>query len=159
MKTLLVVALLIAGIFALHTQGYLQPHDRRPGLALIGEVVREPVTDWSFTAQHREILIETQTPYRIPHSVTIVCADADGQLFIGARNPVGKLWVGWVERDPNVRLKVGDRVYEVELSRITEPAELERVRTAYAAKLGAPMENVSESETVEVWYWRVDPRT
>ncbi len=49
------------------------PQDRRPGLWLAGEVVREPVTDWSFTDAVPEIFLETRTWYGIPHSVTVVC--------------------------------------------------------------------------------------
>jgi hypothetical protein len=139
----------------------LEPSDRRPGLRLSGELVAEPVSDWSFTAEHREIFVETRTPYWIPHSVTIICAaDAEGKLFIGARNPEGKRWVRWVERDPDVRLKIGERLYEVRLARVAEPADVEHVRAAYAAKLGRPMDaGVAAPPQPDIWYWRVDPRT
>jgi hypothetical protein len=136
----------------------IEPSDRRPGMRLSGPVAGAPVTDWSFSHQHREIFIETRTPYLIPHSVTIICADADGKLFVGARNPAEKTWVHWVERDPDVRLKIGDTIYEGRLSRISDPTEIEAVRAAYAAKLGGPMETAREGAPAEVWYWRVDPR-
>ena len=62
--------------------------------------------DWSFTQDHREIAIETRSPWLVPHSVTIVCAAKDGRFFVGARNPEGKRWVRNVARDPNVRLRI-----------------------------------------------------
>ena len=139
--------------------GCIDPVDRRPGLRLSGDVVSEPVEDWSFTRAHREIYIETSTPYLLPHSVTIVCADADGELFIGARNPVGKRWVDFVERDPEARLKIGDRVYEVRLRRVVEESEIARVRAAYAEKLGRPMDAAAEGQDPpEIWYWSVESR-
>jgi hypothetical protein len=136
----------------------MEPSDRRPGLRLSGPEASEPVTDWSFSHEHREIFIETSTPYFVPHSVTIVCADADGKLFVGARDPAQKRWVRWIERDPNVRLKIGDTIYPGRLARITDPAEIEGVRAAYTAKMGGSMETAREGPPAEVWYWRVDPR-
>jgi len=137
----------------------IEPSDRRPGLALSGTLVESPVSDWSFTAAHREIFVETRTPYLIPHSVTIVCADADGELFIGSRNPETKRWVRWVERDPDVRLKIGDRLYEVRLERIETQDELARVRAAYAKKLGRPMDVTPDGEPLRVWFWKVASRS
>jgi hypothetical protein len=157
-KSVVAVAVLL-----LSAAACIEPSERRPGTQLSGQLVAEPVTDWSFTRDQREILIETRTPYWIPHSVTISCADADGQLFIGSRNPVGKRWVNWVERDPNVRLKIVDRLYEVRLARVTDAPQIEKIRAAYAAKrerlqnppaVGAAPP-VAEPET---WYWRVEPR-
>jgi hypothetical protein len=160
-----------AGLFlCMSMSACIDPSDRRPGLRLSGEVVAGPVQDWSFSHAHREIWIETKTPYLIPHSVTIICADADGQLFVAARNPEGKSWVRWVDRDPDVRLKIGDKVYEGRLAKISEPADLEKVRAAYAAKLGRPMDTGVAAQPaaqgtpppppeVPIRYWRVEPRT
>ena len=38
-----------------------EPHDRRPGQWLHGEVVTTPVTDWSFSDGVDEIFVETAT--------------------------------------------------------------------------------------------------
>src|SRR5271167_4914091 len=61
----------------------------RPGLWLKGEVVTTPVTDWSFVEQvpHpgrslNTVLIETRTPYFIPHSVRTIPTVRNGELFI-----------------------------------------------------------------------------
>ncbi len=116
----------------------IDPVDRRPGLRLGGEVVEEGGGDWSFTNEHREIAIETRTPWLLPHSVTIVCAARDGRFFVGARNPDGKRWVANVDRDPEVRLKIGGRVYEQRLLPLEDPADLRSAYEAYAAKYGWP---------------------
>ncbi len=116
----------------------IDPADRRPGLRLSGEVVKEGGGDWSFTDEHREIAIETRTPWLLPHSVTIVCAARNGRFFVGARNPEGKRWVRNVDRDPDVRLEIGGRVYEQRLAPLEDPADLEAAYSAYAAKYGWP---------------------
>ena len=80
--------------------------------------------------------IETRKLYWIPHSVTIVCAATDGKLYVGARNPDGKRWVTNVDRDPEVRLKIGDRVYELRLVPVESADVREAVFSAYSAKYG-----------------------
>src|ERR1700687_173907 len=61
----------------------------RPGLWLKGEVVTTAVTDWSFVEQvpHpgrslNTVLVETRTPYFIPHSVRTILFVRDGQLYL-----------------------------------------------------------------------------
>lgn len=122
----------------LGTGACIEPADRRPGTWLSGDVVTEHVDDWSFTDAHPEILIETRTAYWIPHSVTIVCAAKDGRLYVGARNPEGKRWVANVDRDPQVRLKIGERIYAGRLESIEDEGARERLFSAYAAKYGWP---------------------
>ena len=116
----------------------VEPLDRRPGTWLSGEIVTEAVGDWTFSDAHREILIETRTRYWIPHSVTIVCAARDGKLYVGARNPDGKRWVANVDRDPEVLLKIGDRVYEQRLVPVDAADVREAVFSAYSANYGWP---------------------
>ena len=115
-----------------------EPADRRPGTWLSGEIVTEEMRDWSFTDGHPEIWIETRTPYGVPHSVTIICASTNGKLYVGARDPDGKRWVANVDRDPEVRLKIGDRLYEKRLVLIDDADVREAVSSAYAAKYGWP---------------------
>jgi hypothetical protein len=92
-----------------------------PGLWLKGEVVTTPVTDWSFTDKIQQIKIQTQTPYLLPLSVTIWCAVYNGDLYVSS-NP-GKQWNEDIIRNPHVRLKIGDKLYDRTLLLITDPAE------------------------------------
>ncbi len=71
-----VVVLLAAGLLA------CEPSDRRPGTWLSGDIVREPVSDWTFTADAREVYVETRTWYGVPHSVTTACATTGDTLYI-----------------------------------------------------------------------------
>ena len=92
-----------------------------PGLWLKGEPVSTPVTDWSFTDQIPQIKIQTQTPFLLPHSVTIWCAVHDGNLYVTSYR--GRQWVENIIRDPHVRLKIADKVFDRTLSIVDDPAE------------------------------------
>ena len=100
-----------------------------PGLWLSGTVQKTPVTDWSFTSQYKTDKLETRTWYGIPHSVTTGSIVYHGQLYItsmfgkGVPYPDGKSWVKNVTRDPHVRLKFGNSLYDCILSPVTDPDE------------------------------------
>ena len=143
-----VIAAALAGCFG--------PEDRRPGMHLRGEVVASAPSDWAFTDAHREIAIEVQTPYLLPHSVTIWCATINGELYLGARDPETKRWPGWVDRDPDVRLGIGSKIYEVRLTPLEDPARIKRVRQVYGLKYELPARR--EGEGPPIRYWRVEPR-
>jgi hypothetical protein len=94
---------------------------RLPGLWLRGKLVTTPVTDWSFTDKIPEIKIQTQTPYLLPHSVTIWCAAYNGNLYVTSYR--GRQWVENIIRNPHVRLKIADQVFDRTLSVVDDPAE------------------------------------
>jgi hypothetical protein len=145
----------LAVLAVLFVTGCVDPADQRPGLRLSGGVVETPVADWSFTDAHSEIWIETRTSYLLPHSVTIVCAAGDGKFYVGARDPEHKRWVGNVERDPNVRLQIGERIYEVRLAPLEGDAA-EVAYLAYAAKYDR--EILPFNKRPNVRYWEVVER-
>jgi hypothetical protein len=135
--------------------GCFDPQDRRPGMYVSGEVAPIP-TDWGFSDAHREIGVQVHTPYLLPHSVTVWCAALGGDLYVGARDPESKRWPGWVDRDPDVRLKIGPNVYDVRFTPVEDAAEIARVRDAYTAKYQLPP--TPEGEAAPIRYWRVGPR-
>ncbi len=94
---------------------------RAPGLWLRGELVTTPVSDWSFTNKIQTIKIQTQTPFLLPHSVSIWCAVYNGNLYVTSYR--GRLWVEDAIRDPHVRLKIGGHIYERSLSLVNDPGE------------------------------------
>lgn len=140
-------------LFTLVLLAACDPSGQRPGLWLTGSEAPFP-DDWSFTDQHPEIFIEVATPYLLPHSVTIWCAQRGGTLFVGAQAPETKHWPGWVDDDPEVRLKIGDAVYPVHLAALSDPAQIAAVQQAYAAKyrLSGGLADAGQR------YWRVEPR-
>jgi hypothetical protein len=121
----------------------LEPTTRRPGLWLKGELVTTPVADWSFTDQIQNIQIQTNSWYLLPHSVTINCISYKGQLYLysfyaaGLTYPHGRRWNEDVARDPHVRIKIGDKLYDRTLVLATDPAEQESVHEATFKKYPA----------------------
>jgi hypothetical protein len=109
----------------------------RPGLWLKGQLVTTPVTDWSFVndQQHpgeslNTILVETRTPYLIPHSVRVIPEVVDGRLYIRSHQsrmdvkfPYDKTWTADVSRDPRVRLKIGGKLYPATVVLVADRAQ------------------------------------
>ncbi len=144
------------GIAACLFLACVDPADRRPGIWLSGEPVAGPVTDWSFTDEHPEIFIQVSTPYLIPHSVTIVCATLNGGLIVGARDPDTKRWPSYIENDAEVRLKIGDRIFDQRLELVEDSKTVDAIVRAYAAKFSRPI--LPPKERPVVRYWRVVER-
>ena len=120
------VICMAAALIVLRITG-LEPHGRMPGLWLPGDLVTTPVTDWSFTDKIRNVELQTRTWYLLPHSVRINCVAYNGQLYLSTVNPLGvnapHTWNVNVARDPHVRLKVGNQLYDRILSPVTDPSE------------------------------------
>ena len=109
----------------------------RPGLWLKGQLVITPVTDWAFVDKipHpgrsiNTILVETRTPYWIPHSVRVIPQVRNGQLYIRSHQdrmevqfPKDKSWTADVARDPRVRVKIGDKLYQATLVLVADRAQ------------------------------------
>jgi hypothetical protein len=144
----------------------MDPKDRRPGLRLTGEVVNEAIDDWSFSEEHQEIFLETQTWYAIPHSVTVVCAGLGEKLYVptlyyeGGEWPA-KFWNSNVDSDPWVRLEMGGKIYELEAVVVEDPAEFRVALQALAAKYPFWREQLSKPETErpDMAMVRMDPRS
>jgi hypothetical protein len=127
--SLLLVVLRITG---------LNPHGGIPGLWLTGDLVSTPVTDWSFTDQVPTIKLQTQSRFLLPHSVTINCIAFNGQLYLTSTySDSGEPTRSWNEnvmRDPHVRIKIGDKLYDRTLVVVTDPAERQGLLEAKAKK-------------------------
>ncbi|MBZ5699068.1 MAG: hypothetical protein LAN18_11040 [Acidobacteriia bacterium] len=160
MKTLgkIIVGILVCLVLALlvlRVTG-LNPKGRRPGLWLSGDVVTTPVADWSFTDKYPNIMIQTRTWYMIPHSVTINCLSANGQLYLSTAIPAGlqyphdRNWHANVARDPHARLKIGNQLYDRTLSVVTDPAEKAAVMQAREKKY--PQLKVPANGTLVVFH-------
>jgi len=100
-----------------------------PGLWLRGNLVTTPVADWSFTDQYQNAKVQTRDRFLLPYSVTTYCVSYNGQLYLtsvyrpGLRYPHGRHWNENVARDPRVRIKIGDQLYDRTLVYVTDPAE------------------------------------
>ena len=104
----------------------LDPKARnRPGLWLTGSVATAPVADWSFTDKIPTVKVQTQTWYLLPHSVIVDCNVYNGNLYLISVYPAGpqRFWNRNVARDPHVRIKIGDQLYDPTLFDVTDPVE------------------------------------
>ena len=132
------------------------PQDARAGFLLSGVETPMPA-DWRFTDKIQQIAIQVHTPYLVPHAVTIWCAQVDGELYVGANAPQTKHWPGWVDRNPDVRLRIGEQIFAARLVPLDDASIIAQVQAAYAAKykLNADAGNAMG----EVRYWHVTART
>jgi len=130
---------LILLLVALRITGF-EPHDRTPGLWLKGNLVSTPVADWTFANQYSNLKLQTQAWYLLPHSVTINFIAYNGQLYLasfypeGVPYPHGRSWNENVARNPHVRIKIGDALYDRTLSYVADPAEKAGMLQAFGKK-------------------------
>ena len=124
-----VLILLVLALTTLRITG-LNPDGRRAGLWLNGNLVATPVTDWSFTDSIQNVELETHPWYLIVHSVTIFCVTYNGHLYLSSivapgepAYPHSRQWNEAVARDPHVRIKIGDKLYDRTLTYVTDPVE------------------------------------
>ena len=147
----LALVLVVLRITGLNPIGDVPGPGNYPGLWLSGEVVTTPVADWSFASQYQTDKVQTRTWYGIPHSVTTGHIVHDGQLYLtsmfaaGLPFPQGKSWVTNVMRDPHVRVKFGDKLYDCVLTHVTDPDERAAVLGARATQ--NPQSGTSNSST------------
>ncbi len=148
MRTLL-ATIPLALLLALPACGPIGPV---PGGRLSGEVVLDPVDDWSFSDAHPLIQVESRPWF--PHSVTTICFTHEGVLYVPAGNPRGKNWPHFVLDDPRVRLKIGDKIYRGRARRVSG----EEVSDAMLASARAKYEQMpaSREDLPEIWLFRID---
>lgn len=91
-----------------------------PGGELSGEVVEEPVEDWSFADAR---FMELETRPADPYSVQLNYFVRDGELFIDPAE--GRRWLEHIRADPRVRVRFGDRIYPAVAVLVGGPGEVE----------------------------------
>jgi len=91
-----------------------------PGGKLSGEVVTEPVADWSFVTSS---FVDLETRLDDPYSVELNYFVRDGQLYIDPAE--GRTWLEYLREDPRVRVRFHGKVYALRAVLVRDPAELE----------------------------------
>ena len=150
-KALTALAVLSATLLA----GCVDPDGPRPGLWLSGDIADNP-SDCSFAHGQREIEVEVPTPYLLPHSVTIWCGVVEDELHVAASAPDTKRWPGWADGNPDVRIRIEDQVYEVRLTPLEDPDEVDEAQYVWAEKYDQPYP--APEGTPLRRFWRVGPR-
>ncbi|MGE3843455.1 MAG: hypothetical protein AB7I50_17930 [Vicinamibacterales bacterium] len=112
------------------------PCDRTPGLFVRGTESTAPVTDWSFANQVPVCQIQVDAGL-LPHALNLNCwASPEGQLFLSCADCDGKRWSTAVLANPQAKMKLGENVYPVTVTRVTDEAELDKGWNDRAAKTG-----------------------
>ena len=137
--------LLVAVVF-LRVVGF-DPSDESPGFWMRGELETAPVTDWSFAKQIKGLTGVQTHEYFLPilaHSVNTGRNYYKTELYIvslypaGVPFPEGRHWNRNVVHDPRVRLKIGDKLYDRTLVKITDPVEHDKLLATWSQGSFAP---------------------
>jgi len=156
LTTLLLVlaGLIVAGFL---TWFFYCPCERTSGGYLLGEAASEPVTDWSFANDMSTVpLCQIQVDAGLlPHAINLNCMADNGELYLSCASCEGKRWSTAVLENPQARLRAAGVVYPVTVTRVTDPATLDRAWIARAAKRGRPTDTPRQEGW---WSFRVVSR-
>lgn len=99
-----------------------------PGGALSGRPAQVP-TDWTSALKDDHGLCEIESRPEDPHSIQLDCFAYEGSLYVQSHRwaqaswwPVQSWAVVWMEH-PEVRVRIGDALYDVTAKRINDGAE------------------------------------
>ena len=158
-RTALIAPVAIALVCGLgiSSGGCRQPSHTQTGFRLEGKLSTAPVRNWSFTDEIDEVFLETTPWYLVPHSTTIWCASLEGRLFVGSSRDRGKKrWEQNAERNPDGRLRVLGKVYDVTIRPVEDDATALALDAAFATKYPT-LRNFSRTAP-KWWYYEIFQR-
>ncbi len=123
-----------------------------PGGRLSGSVAADLPGDWSFADAQDTVQLETRSS--APYSVNLWGAGIGDRFYLASGGGDAR-WVRYIAEDPNVRLRVGDTIYELRAVRVEDEAEGERFIEALKRKYGW---EPSTPEREDALLFRLDPR-
>ncbi len=91
-----------------------------PGGRLSGEVVTEPVSDWSFAT---DMFVDIEVRPEDPYSVELNYFVRDGQLYLDPAE--GRTWFDYMRADDRMRIRFGSKIYPVRAVLVGGPGEVE----------------------------------
>ena len=124
-----------------------------PGGPMSGEIVREPVTDWSSVLAGTSRL-ELQVDPAHPRSLTTTYILHDGALYVPSVFAAHKTWPAHVMADGRVVVRVHGRLYERRAVRVTDPAEIRALAREWDPKTPDDL----DVGTLSTWYFRLESR-
>lgn len=130
---------IVAGLLVAGSAYYLMtcPCERTPGMWLLGEVVQEPVEDWSFANDRATApLCQLEVHSWRPHSINLNCMAHAGRLYVSCSQCEGKAWSSMALANPEAKVRVAGSLYAVTLRRVVAQEELEQAWLARADKTG-----------------------
>jgi len=128
------------------------PCGQTPGLYLRGVEAREKMTDWSFANQVPLCQVQVDTGL-LPHALNLNCWADSGDLYLSCGNCDGKRWSTAAVANTEARVRVGQTVYPVTLTRVVDEGQLDRAWASRAVKLAG-----NEPRPGGWWTFRVASR-
>ncbi len=115
-------------------------------------VVAPAPADWSELSQASIIQLETSPAD--PYSVKLWVIGMESALYVHAGDNHTQ-WVENIEQNPEVRLQIGDSIFELRATRVTGNEEFQRFSDVYETKYG----NRPRNENIaEIYLFRLGPR-
>ena len=130
-------------IFAALLQGCSQEMLPFSSGQLEGTVVPGP-EDWRPVAAREVVQLESQPSE--PYSVNIWVLGEESHLYVFAGGTKAN-WIEHIEVDPNVRMKIGESIYELKAERVLDPDEFERFAQGWESKYGRRPWNEDVNDT------------
>jgi len=130
------------------------------GGSLRGTLHTKPVGDWEFVDAEQTCQLETNSAD--PYSVNTWCIGLGERLYVptsmirGPKTPGERDWVKNVSADPQLRIRIGDEIYERTAVRVTDAGEYDAARAALETKYG--LDPADRDPEREIWIFRLDPR-
>jgi hypothetical protein len=129
------VALVVVPLAAFSYWFLACPCDRMPGGYLVGAAAEAPVADWRFANEVTLCQVQIRAGI-LPHSINLNCMAAPtGELYLSCSQCAPKRWSNAVVADGIARLRLEGTVFPVTITRVTDPAELDRAWLARVTKL------------------------
>ncbi|MCP5057757.1 MAG: hypothetical protein GY937_13690 [bacterium] len=94
-----------------------------PGGALRGEVMTEPIPDWSMIGSTQYVDVESRARW-LPYSRSTWFMVLDGELFILLPRLFGTGLEDRLQEDPSVRIRIEGRVYAGRVSLVSDGQKL-----------------------------------
>jgi hypothetical protein len=95
-----------------------------PGGKLSEPEVGGLISDFRFVQEENRCAVEVGGAD--PHSVTVNCWAVGKQLFVGCQDCEGKSWSSMIEQNARARIRIGEKVYPVNATRMMDPVAIER---------------------------------
>ena len=131
-----------------------------PGGTLSGETSATPGT-WDFAVDADHIQLETIDESGDGYSVNVWSGVIDGRLFIptslvrGAEEPDDRGWVKNALSNASARVRIGEKIYVGQLSRVVEPELTQRVKNTLIQKY----DTTADARSAGAWIFEVQERS
>ena len=128
------------------------PWAQLPGKRITGEEVTERIDDWSFMESSTRVILEVRPSD--PYSLYIRAYQHKGVLYLNSISPENR-WTQFLLEDPNLRLKVKNKIYKVRATRVEDPAVVNEIQQA-REQMSPRLRERTPEERAQNWYFRVD---